>query len=81
MGSYFKRSTFEDIDLVVVVDCQTTRLMESARLVRDTFCDLEQLAKTRLDLTIFTPSEFSSAPLRDMATLEPLYERASVDDY
>src|SRR5271157_376898 len=30
-----------------------------------------------IDLTIFTPTEFSSAPLRDMPTLVMLYNRCS----
>jgi len=75
MGSFFHGRSFNDVDLVAVVDCGQDELLQQGARIRGAFRDLSVLLGLIIDLTIFTPTEFSGAPLRDMSSLVPLYER------
>lgn len=76
MGSYFRGRRFQDVDLVAVVDCSEDELVTSAERIRSDFRDLSVDLGCIIDLMIFTSTEFASGPLRDMATLVELYQRA-----
>lgn len=77
MGSFFRSDTFNDLDLVAVVDCSLSELVDQAERIHSAFRNLGAQLGVPIDLTIFTPSEFLSAPLRDMSTLKKLYDRHS----
>lgn len=72
-GSFFRRESFRDIDLVVVLadDCADLSAADSA--VRGALLGLESSVGTRLDITPLTESEFADQPLREC--LQPLYVR------
>jgi hypothetical protein len=75
MGSFFRGDKFRDLDLVAIVTCTTVTLRQQAELIRRTFNDLGVVVGVPIDLTIFTPAEFSERPLRDMSTLIAIYTR------
>jgi hypothetical protein len=79
MGSFFRGDSFNDLDLVAVVDCSCDELVDHAKQIHSAFRDLGAQLGLLIDLTIFTPTEFSSAPLRDMSTLVKLYHRGAPD--
>jgi predicted nucleotidyltransferase len=73
MGSYFRGDEdYQDIDLVIVVDCTHSDLLATGREIRNAFARLGRRLGTTFDLTILTPREFVEKPLRDMGTLELL---------
>jgi len=72
---FFRGGAFKDLDLVAVVDCARDELAQQAERIHSSFRELGAQLGLIIDLTIFTPAEFSSAPLRDMATLVQLYRR------
>jgi hypothetical protein len=76
MGSFFRSNSFNDLDLVAVVDCGRGELADTAKRIHSAFRELGARLGVPIDLTIFTPTEFSRAPLRDMSTLVKLYDPA-----
>lgn len=75
MGSFFRGAVFQDIDLVIVVNCERDALLRSANAIRGAFSDLSTKLTTPIDLTILTESELASCPLRDMSSLAKVYRR------
>lgn len=75
MGSFFKGGPYEDIDFVVVLSCGIDELLDEARAVRAVLTAVGCGIGERFDIVIFTACEFLSAPLRDMATLTPIFLR------
>jgi hypothetical protein len=78
MGSFFHGTIYKDLDLVAVIECSQNELPNRAAQVHREFRELSVKLGISVDLTVLTPSEFASAPLRDMATLVKLYERGSL---
>ena len=72
MGSYFRGEPFNDVDIVVVVR-RTPALVVLGTAIRAALLPLSEIVGSRIDITIFTESEFAGEPLRDMATLVPIY--------
>jgi predicted nucleotidyltransferase len=76
MGSYFRGDEYyQDIDLVIVVDCARADLLATGREIRTSFVRLGNKLGITFDLTILTPREFAEKPLRDMGALELLLTR------
>ena len=75
MGSFFRGNRFKDLDLVAVVDCIGGELAQQGTQIHRAFRELGLQLDLLIDLTILTPTEFSSAPLRDMASLVEVYRR------
>lgn len=76
MGSFFKNeATHRDVDLVAILDCETSHLLAVSDIVRNVCSRLDWGSVQPVEVTIFTLSEFASGPLRDMETLVPLYTR------
>ena len=59
MGSFFRSNSFNDLDLVAVVDCDRDELVEHSRRIHSAFRNLGLQLRVPIDLTIFTPIEFS----------------------
>jgi hypothetical protein len=79
MGSFFRGELHDDVDLVVVLSCEIDGFLKEARAIRAELSAAGESVGERLDVTVFTASEFVSGPLRDMATLILLYWRESRD--
>lgn len=77
IGSFFHKRSFNDLDLVAVVDCRNDELVQHGAQIRGAFRDLSTTLGISVDLTIFTLSEFARGPLRHMSSLVPIYERTS----
>jgi predicted nucleotidyltransferase len=75
MGSYFRGEPFNDVDLVVVVRRSLDLATLGAR-IRTALLPLSDIVGRRIDITIFTESEFAAEPLRDMASLVPIVTAA-----
>jgi hypothetical protein len=73
MGSFFRGESHDDVDFVVVLSCDVDAFLAEAKAIRTELCAIGDSVGERFDITVFTASEFASAPLRDMATLVLLY--------
>ena len=68
-GSYFRGGCFNDVDILVIIDCERDRLMAMVRHLRERFLELGRELGLKLGLLILTPKEFAERPLRDMDQL------------
>lgn len=72
-GSFFRSSTYSDIDVLVVVECERDVLLDVSCTLRLAFDDMKAAMGVSLDLLILTSREFQERPLREMDELVPLY--------
>ncbi|MFT9251601.1 MAG: nucleotidyltransferase domain-containing protein [Acetobacter okinawensis] len=72
-GSYFRRETSRDIDLLVIVNCPIDELLHNTKTLRHAIAKLEDTFDQPIDLLIVTPTEFFERPLRDMDQLVMVY--------
>jgi hypothetical protein len=75
MGSFFRGGQYNDIDLVVVLDCERDKFMAKAATIRTELLAIGERMGEQFDVTIFTAFEFASRPLRDMAELVTIFKR------
>lgn len=75
MGSFFRGEPHRDIDLVVVLSCGIDQMLACARAIRKSVQIVGDGSGEEFHVTVFTAAEFASAPLRDMDTLVPIFQR------
>lgn len=72
-GSFFRSVIYNDIDLLVVVNCERGALLATSRTLRFAFDEMAAEIGVPLDLLVLTSREFQERPLREMNELVPLY--------
>jgi predicted nucleotidyltransferase len=72
-GSFFRSSKYNDIDVLVVVECDRNVLLNVSNAIRSAFSDLEASVGVSLDLLILTSREFMERPLIEMDRIVLLY--------
>jgi len=76
MGSFFRGEPHNDVDFVVVLACDPAALLGEARSIRRDLCTIGDSVGERVDVTVFTRSEFELKPLRDMDALVSIFQRS-----
>lgn len=75
-GSFFRGERHNDIDVLVVVDCQMSDLLDYSSQLRAAMHKLQGDYQMEIDVLILTMKEFEERPLRDMDQLVSLYRGA-----
>lgn len=75
-GSFFRKSDFDDVDLLIIVPpSKGSELASNVEVILRWMQDLEKFTGLNLHPLMLTSDEISDAPLRDMHELVPLFPR------
>ena len=77
-GSHFRGEAFDDVDVLVILDCSRDAIVRLSNNLRVAFVELGGNLGVKFDLLILTPTEFALRPLRDMDQLTSIYERRAI---
>jgi predicted nucleotidyltransferase len=65
-GSFFRSNNFNDVDILVIVECKNVELLNVTKII---FQTVARELRCSLDVTILTQREFEEQPLREMDQL------------
>jgi predicted nucleotidyltransferase len=68
-GSFFRSNNFNDVDILVIVECKNVELLNVTKIIRANFQTVARELRCSLDVTILTQREFEEQPLREMDQL------------